>query len=174
NQNGSGTPVNVASTTAISLSATGTGSLQFYSDPSCVNAIASATIGAGTSTASFYFKDPNVGPSTVTASNASIVAATQIENTTSPAPAETPWTTNMYGTLSTEVAYNWNMGYAFTPLYGGKVTRLCGYFDGTKRIRLYRQAGGAVLASATVTAANAWSCAAILPTQLLPNVGYSV
>jgi hypothetical protein len=78
------------------------------------------------------------------------------------------------GTLATDVAWNYNMGYTFTPNKTIVVTALGGFFNGTKTVYLYDRSTGAVLASASVTAANNWAYAAIAPVTLNANVTYSV
>ncbi|HEV2843727.1 MAG TPA: DUF4082 domain-containing protein, partial [Thermoanaerobaculia bacterium] len=78
------------------------------------------------------------------------------------------------GTLSTDVAWNFNMGYAFTPNKTIVLTALGGFFSGTKTVYLYDRANGAVLASAPVTAANNWAYAAIPPVTLVVGKSYSV
>jgi hypothetical protein len=89
-------------------------------------------------------------------------------------PTQTPWQTNAYGTLSTNIAWNYAMGYHFTPLVNGQVTGLGGYFNGTKTVKLFNKATGALLASATVTASNAWSYTSITPVNITANTAYTV
>lgn len=78
------------------------------------------------------------------------------------------------GTLATGAGYWYNMGYGFTPNKTIVVTALGGFFSGTKTVYLYDRTTGAVLASATVTAANNWAYAAIAPVTLVGNSPYSV
>ncbi|HEX7181324.1 MAG TPA: hypothetical protein VF756_05735 [Thermoanaerobaculia bacterium] len=78
------------------------------------------------------------------------------------------------GTLHTDVAWSFNMGYAFTPNKTLTVTALGGFFNGTKGVYLYNRSTGAVLASATVTAANSWGYATISPVTLNAGTSYSV
>ena len=61
------------------------------------------------------------------------------------------------------MAWNYAMGYHFTPLVNGQITHLGGYFNGTKVVKLFNKATGAQLASVTVTSANGWSYSAISP-----------
>lgn len=88
---------------------------------------------------------------------------------------ETPWQTNAYGTLTTNVAWNYNMGYQFIPQVNGKVTKLGGFFNGTKKVRLY-DSSGSVLAMADVTANtnNSWAYTNISPVQLTASQTYTV
>jgi hypothetical protein len=66
NVNAAGTATNVASNLTLNL--TGTGSVVFYSDSSCMNTTTSITIASGSSSASFYFIDTAVENITITAS----------------------------------------------------------------------------------------------------------
>src|SRR5207244_11545754 len=103
------------------------------------------------------------GSPTVTASAPSTTAGVQVETITSLAPGEYPWQSGENGTLF--VNQNWgafyNFGYQFTPMSSGRVTRLCGYFNGTGTVRLYDHTTLAVLSSASVTSANSWQCVPI-------------
>jgi hypothetical protein len=78
------------------------------------------------------------------------------------------------GSLATNVAWSYTMGYAFTPSQVITVTSLGGYFNGTRTVYLYDRTTGAVLASATVTAANSWAYAPITPVTLTKLMPYSV
>jgi hypothetical protein len=78
------------------------------------------------------------------------------------------------GTLGTNVAWNYTMGYSFTPNKTLLVTALGGFFNGTKTVYLYNRTTGAVLASATVTAANTWGYTSIAPVNLDRDVPYSI
>lgn len=86
------------------------------------------------------------------------------------APLYTPTT----GSLGTNTAWAYTMGYGFTPNKTIVVTSLGGFFNGTKTVRLYDRTNGAILATATVTAANNWAYASIAPVTLLLNNPYSV
>ncbi|MCX5692088.1 MAG: DUF2341 domain-containing protein [Candidatus Omnitrophica bacterium] len=48
-----------------------------------------------------------------------------------------PCQSSQTGTLSTDQAYNYSMGYKFTPTIEGRVTGFYGFFNGTKTVRLY-------------------------------------
>src|SRR5207237_111736 len=65
-QDNSGNPANVASATTVNLATTSTGGT-FYSNSTCTTPATTSTIAAGTSTASFYFKDSRAGTPTITA-----------------------------------------------------------------------------------------------------------
>ena len=65
------------------------------------------------------------------------------------------------------------MGYQFIPQVSGKVTKLGGFFNGTKKVRLY-DSSGSVLAMADVTAANSWGYADITPVQVTAGQTYTV
>jgi hypothetical protein len=78
------------------------------------------------------------------------------------------------GTLSTNNGWSYTMGYAFTPNKTILVTSLGGFFNGTKTVYLYNRTTGAVLASATVTAANSWGYTSIVPVALDRDAPYSI
>ena len=78
------------------------------------------------------------------------------------------------GSLGTDVPWNYNMGYGFTPNKTITVTSLGGFFNGTRTVYLYDRTTGAVLASASVTAANGWAYAPIAPVTLNKTTPYSV
>jgi len=87
---------------------------------------------------------------------------------------ETPWQTNAYGTLFTGVSWNYNMGYQFTPLVNGKITKLGGFFSGTKTIRLYDSSGSALAIASNVAANNSWGYGAITPVPVIAGQTYTV
>ncbi|HYN21765.1 MAG TPA: hypothetical protein VE078_12445, partial [Thermoanaerobaculia bacterium] len=78
------------------------------------------------------------------------------------------------GVLNTNVSWNYNMGYGFTPNKSLTVTSLGGFFNGTKSVYLYNRSTGAVVASATVTAANSWGYSPITPVTLSAGTPYSI
>jgi len=78
------------------------------------------------------------------------------------------------GVLSTDVAWPYTMGYGFTPNKTITVTALGGFFNGAKTVYLYDRSTGAVLASATATAANSWGYAPISPVVLTQFAPYSI
>ena len=90
------------------------------------------------------------------------------------ATAQTPWQTNAYGTLSTNIAWNYAMGYHFTPLVNGQVTALGGYFNGTRTVKLFNKVTGTVLATATVSAANTWAYTGIAPVNVTAGTTYTI
>ena len=64
---------------------------------------------------------------------------------------QTPWQTNQNGTLYPRtIAWNYTMGYSFVPQKDGQITRLWGFFEGSKTIRLWDKNTRQVLASAVV------------------------
>lgn len=85
----------------------------------------------------------------------------------------TPWQSSETGTLSTDNSYDYSMGYKFTPTIEGRVTRLYGYFNGTKTVKLYNSSY-TLLASASVTSSNAWAYTNITPVNVEPNSVYYV
>jgi hypothetical protein len=78
------------------------------------------------------------------------------------------------GYLATDVGWYYNMGYAFTPNKTLTVNALGGFFNGTKTVYLYNRSTGAVLASASVSAANSWGYTAITPVTLAAGTPYTV
>ncbi|MEK7867415.1 MAG: DUF4082 domain-containing protein [Planctomycetota bacterium] len=76
---------------------------------------------------------------------------------------ETPWQTFQNGTLVINDGLDVTWGYRFTVLVNGQITRLGGYFNGTKTITLWNATTQAVVAQVNVTSANAWSFASVFP-----------
>lgn len=62
-----GAAASVASNTPVALTATPTGATRFYADATCTTSTATATIVAGTATASFFVQPLTAGTSTITA-----------------------------------------------------------------------------------------------------------
>ncbi len=84
------------------------------------------------------------------------------------------WQTIANGTQTVNVGWNYAMGYHFTPTQNGFISQLGGLFNGTKTVRLFDRATGAVLATATVTSQNGWSYVNIPPVPVQANRGYTV
>jgi prepilin-type N-terminal cleavage/methylation domain-containing protein len=62
--------------------------------------------------------------------------------------------------------WNYSTGYKFTPNRSGEVRKLCGFFNGTKWVRLYNSAYN-VLSSLQITNnGSSWACASITPVAL--------
>ena len=90
-------------------------------------------------------------------------------------PAETPWGSNAGSPSGTNQTWNYMMGYKFTPQANGKVTKLGGYFIGTKTLRLWRVSSGELLASVSVSDPNnSWAYAAITDVTVTSGVQYFV
>ncbi len=87
---------------------------------------------------------------------------------------ETPWGSNMGVPTSTNIGWNYAMGYHFTPQVDGVVTQLGGYFNGTKTVKLWDKVSGTELAQAQVTSANSWSYTSITPVPVQAGVTYTV
>ena len=77
------------------------------------------------------------------------------------------------GSLHNDVTWNYTMGYQFTPTVNGQITKLGGFFDGTRTVKLY-DSNYNVLASASVTSANNWSYTAITPVSVSSGLVYYV
>ncbi len=87
---------------------------------------------------------------------------------------QAPWQENANGTLSTNIGWNYAMGYHFAPLVDGEIHELGGFFNGTKTVRLFEKSTGALLAEAQVTAANSWGYSSIKPIPVLAENTYTV
>lgn len=87
---------------------------------------------------------------------------------------QTPWKTNAYGTLTTNISWNYAMGYHFTPLKDGTITKVGGFFNGTKVVKLFNKSTKTLIASATVTASNSWGYASITPISVKAGTTYTV
>ena len=73
-----GNPSNVAAATTVSLSTTSGGA--FFSDAPCATPITSASVSSGSNSASFFYKDTQLGSPTITVSATGLASATQTEN----------------------------------------------------------------------------------------------
>ena len=89
-------------------------------------------------------------------------------------PAETPWGSNAGSPTSTGHSWNYLMGYKFTPQANGKVTKLGGYFNGTKTLRLWRVSSGELLGKVSVSDNNSWAYADITRVTVTSGVQYLV
>ena len=90
-------------------------------------------------------------------------------------PAETPWGSNAGSPSGYNQTWNYMMGYKFTPQANGTVTKLGGYFNGTKTLRLWRVSSGELLASVSVSDPdNSWAYADITPVTVTSGVQYYV
>ena len=91
-----------------------------------------------------------------------------------PAPIQTPWQTIEDGTLVTDIALDYTMGYNFTPTKDGQITKLSGYFNGTKKVSLWNKTTGALLTQQSIPSSNAWSSVDIDPVTVRANTTYTV
>jgi hypothetical protein len=89
-------------------------------------------------------------------------------------PAETPWGSNAGSPSGFNNTWNYMMGYKFTPQTSGKVTKLGGYFNGTKTLRLWRVSSGELLGKISVSDNNSWAYADITPVPVTSDVQYLV
>ena len=89
-------------------------------------------------------------------------------------PAETPWGSNAGSPTGTNQTWNYMMGYKFTPQANGTVTKLGGYFNGTKTLRLWRVSSGELLGKISVSGNNSWAYADITPVPVTSDVQYLV
>lgn len=86
---------------------------------------------------------------------------------------QTPWKDNENGKLSKNHSWYFTMGYRFTPIKDGKITKLGGYFNGDKIVYLWDSSQN-LLASASVTSSNNWSYTAINPVAVTAGQTYTV
>ncbi len=86
----------------------------------------------------------------------------------------TPWKDNESGYLETGNAWDYAMGYHFTPLTDGMVTKLGGFFNGTKTVRLFNKGTGDLLAETTVTSSDDWQYSDISPVSVNEGTTYTV
>ncbi|GAI21209.1 unnamed protein product, partial [marine sediment metagenome] len=89
------------------------------------------------------------------------------------AVGEGVWASCENGTLAGPYNWNYSMGYKFTANTNGQVTKLCGFFSGTKWVRLYNSSYS-VLASAQIISSANWSCTSITPVNLTAGSVYYV
>ena len=89
--------------------------------------------------------------------------------------AHLSWGSNAGSPTNTNSSWNYMMGYKFTPQASGKVTKLGGYFNGTKTLRLWRVSSGELLASVSVSDPdNSWAYADITDVAVTSGVQYYV
>lgn len=91
-----------------------------------------------------------------------------------PAPVQPAWQAIEDGTLVTNIAWDYTMGYNFTPKKDGQITKLSGYFNGAKTVSLWNKTTGALLAQQTITSSNAWSSVDIAPVTVRAGTTYTV
>ncbi len=106
-----------------------------------------------------------------------IITATLSIFVAAPAVAadQTPWKSTV-GSGQSQTNLNWpgyNTGYEFTVLADGVVTKLGGFFNGTKKVRLYNSSG-TQLAVANATDSNSWGYAPITPVNVTAGQKYTV
>ena len=90
-----------------------------------------------------------------------------------PGRAESPWQYYQNGCLALNLRWDYTMGYRFTPLKDGQITKLGGCFMGAKSVYLW-DSSQQLLASATVNANNKWSYTEITPVSLKAGQTYTV
>jgi hypothetical protein len=77
-QNGGGSAANQAAVRSLTLSSNSTGG-KFFSDAGCTTQVNSVTIGAGSSTANFFYSDTSIGTPLITVASTGLTSATQTE-----------------------------------------------------------------------------------------------
>ena len=85
-----------------------------------------------------------------------------------------PWSDNEYGELYTDLNWNYSMGYKFIPQVDGQITKLGGFFDGTKTVKLWDAVTQEELASVEVTSSNEWAYGPIAPVIVTADKPYVV
>ena len=89
---------------------------------------------------------------------------------TAPITGQTPWMNNQYGTEYINQAWNYTLGYSFTPQINGNITKLGGYFNGTKTVYLWEDGSDTPIAQINVTSSNSWTFA-VLPSAVPVTAG---
>lgn len=107
-----------------------------------------------------------------------VVDVPQASPTPSPSPSpttgETPWKSNEFGPLTTNVLGGATLGYKFTPLVNGQITKLGGFFNGTKTLYLWDSSTKSLLAQAQVASSNNWVYSPITPVNVTAAKSYIV
>ncbi len=91
------------------------------------------------------------------------------------ATEQTPWKTTV-GNGTSQTNLNWpgyNTGYDFTPQKNGVITKLGGFFNGVKTVRLYNSAG-VQLAVANASDNNNWGYMDITPVTVNQGQRYTI
>jgi len=85
------------------------------------------------------------------------------------------WLPCEYGSLNINVAptSGYALGYQFTPNRNGQITKLCGYFNAIKMVRLYDK-DHVMRAFTSVTSSNNWVCNTISPVSVSAGLAYHV
>ena len=88
---------------------------------------------------------------------------------------ETPWGSNSGSATNTGYGWSYIMGYKFTPQVDGCITKLGGYFDGSKTVRLWKVSSEELLAKVTVPDPNySWTYADITSVSVTAGEQYYV
>ena len=88
---------------------------------------------------------------------------------------ETPLGSNLGSATGTGYAWSYIMGYKFTPQADGCITKLGGYFDGSKTARLWKVSSEELLAKVTVPDPNnSWTYADITPVTVTAGEQYFI
>ena len=97
--------------------------------------------------------------------------ASNIALATPKADGQTPWKTNENGSLATLYSdYKYTVGYRFRPLKSGKITKVGGFFEGDKIVKVWKALTGELIASATVSGQSGqWVYADIPPVTITPG-----
>ncbi len=117
--------------------------------------------------------DQNTGSTGGGGTTPTTTATTTTTTTTTIPTGSQVWSGCSSGGFNTNVNWDYTMGYKFSPTQNGQISKLCGYFSGTKPVKLYSSTY-AVLASASVTGSNSWSCTAITPVAVASGLDYYV
>ena len=78
------------------------------------------------------------------------------QNSSSGTP-ENPLQSSGESVAGTNFGWNYLLGYRFTPQVNGTITRLGGYYNGTKTVYLWRWSDGSFLGSVSNTSSNNWT-----------------
>ncbi|MDQ7779998.1 MAG: hypothetical protein RDV41_09860, partial [Planctomycetota bacterium] len=150
-----GGTITMAGTLAASISNSSTGSMTFYALTIAKTAAVMVTANC-TFTILQNFTNSNSGSFQVSLGT------------------ETPWQTNQNGTLTTDLAWDYTMGYRFTVNAAGQITELGGYFNGNKTVKLWDASTQILLEQVNINSANNWVWVPIPPVDVSPGQSFVV
>ena len=88
---------------------------------------------------------------------------------------ETPVGSNLGSATGTGYSWSYIMGYKFTPQVDGCITKLGGYFDGSKTVRLWKVSSEELIAKVTVPDPNySWTYADITSVPVTAGEQYYI
>lgn len=101
--------------------------------------------------------------------------STEIISETLSADAQLTWNSNENGTLMIDKNVTSIMlGYVFTCLTNGSITKIGGFFNGRKTVYLWQTTNGVLLAKADIISENDWQYSYISPISVSSGESYTV